>query len=38
MLIKLYKSFFLEYASVICCPHHINLIDCIENVQRRFTK
>ena len=28
----------LEYASVICCPHHINLIDRIENVQRKFTK
>ena len=41
ILIKLYKSFarpLLEYASVICCPHHINLIDRIENVQRRFTK
>ena len=23
---------------VICCPHHINLIDRIENVQCRFTK
>ena len=41
MLIKLNKSFaksLLEYASVICCPHHINLIDRIENVHRRFTK
>ena len=41
VLIKLYKSFarpLLEYASVICCPHHINLIDRIENVHRRFTK
>ena len=28
----------MEYASVICCPHHINLISRIENVQRRFTK
>ena len=41
ILIKLYKSFarpLLENASVICCPHHINLIELIENVQRRFTK
>ena len=41
LLIKLYKSFarpLLEYASVICCPHHINLIGRIENVHRRFTK
>ena len=41
ILIKLYKSFarpLLEYASVICCPHQINLTDLIENVQRRFTK
>ena len=41
ILIKLYKSFarpLLEYASVICCPHHVNLIDRIENVQSRFTK
>ena len=41
ILIKLYKSFarpLLEYASVICCPHHINLIDRIKNVQRSFTK
>ena len=41
ILIKLYKSFarlLLEYASVICCPHHINLIDRIENVKRRFIK
>ena len=35
MLIKLYKSFarpLLEYTSVICCPHHINLIDRIEQM------
>ena len=41
ILIKLYKSsarLLLEYASVICYSHHINLIDRIENVQRRFTK
>ena len=41
ILIKLYKSFvrlLLEYASVICCPHHINLIDRIENLQHRFAK
>ena len=41
MLIKLYKCFVrpvLEYASVVFSPHHISLIDLIENVQRRFTK
>ena len=41
ILIKLHKSFarpLLEYVSVICCPHHINLIDRIEYIQRRFTK
>ena len=35
ILIKLCKSFarpLLEYAYVVCCPHHINLIDRIENV------
>ena len=40
MLIKLYKSLarsLSEYASVTCCSHHTNLIDRIENVQRRFT-
>ena len=34
ILIKLYKSFarpLLKYASVICCSHHINLTDRIEN-------
>ena len=41
MVIKSYKSFarpLLEYNSVICCPHHVNLTDAIKNVQRRFTK
>ena len=41
MLIKLYKCFVrpvLENASVVFSPHHISLIDLIENVQRRFTK
>ena len=28
----------LEYANVVFSPHHISLIDLIENVQRRFTK
>ena len=28
----------LEYASVVFSPHHISLIDLIENVQRKFTK
>ena len=39
--IKLYKSFarpLLEYASVICCHHYVDLIDRIENILRRFTK
>ena len=41
VLIKLYKCFvrpLLEYATVVTSPHHIYLIDLIENVQRRFTK
>ena len=28
----------MEYASDIWFPHNVNLIDRIENVQRRFTK
>ena len=36
MLIKLYKSFATNMP-VICCPHHINPIECIENVPSRFT-
>ena len=28
----------MEYAYVICCPYHINLIDRIENVPSRITK
>ena len=28
----------MQYASVICCSRHINLIDRIQNVQCRFTK
>ena len=41
ILIKFYKIFarpLLEYASVFCCPHHINLVDRIKSVQLRFTK
>ena len=41
VLIKLFQCFIrslLEYASVVYSPHHIGLIDLIENVQRRFTK
>ena len=41
ILIQLNNGFarpLLGYASVVCCPHHINLIDRIENVQRRLTK
>ena len=41
MLIKLYKCFVrpvLAYASVVFSPHHICLIDLIENEQHRFTK
>ena len=41
VLIKFFKCFIrplLEYASVVYSPHHIGLIDVIENVQRRFTK
>ena len=37
----MYKCFVrpvLEYAKVVFSPHHISLIDLIENVQRRFTK
>ena len=41
MIIKLFKCFIrplLEYASVVYSPHHIGLINVIENVQHRFTK
>ena len=41
VLIKLFKCLIrplFEYASVVCLPYHIGLIDVIENVQRRFTK
>ena len=40
VLIKLFKCFMrplTEYASVVYSPHHIGLIDLIENIQRRFT-
>jgi hypothetical protein len=41
LLINLYKTYarpYLEYASVVISPHHLYLIDLIENVQRNFTK
>jgi hypothetical protein len=41
VLIRLFKCFvrpLLEYASVVYSPHHVGLIDLIENVQRKFTK
>jgi len=28
----------LEYYTLVWSPHHIGLVDKIENVQRRFTK
>ena len=28
----------LKYARVVVLPHHISLIDLIENVQRKFPK
>ena len=37
-LFKCYVRPLLDYACVIYSPHHIYLIDFIENVQRRFTK
>ena len=37
-LFKCYVRPILEYVSVIWSPHHIYLIDLIENVQRNFTK
>ena len=41
VVIRIFKYFMrplFEYASVVYSPHHIGLIDLIENVQRRFTK
>ena len=41
ILINLYKCIvrpLLDYTCVIYSPHHVYLIDCIENVKRRFTK
>ena len=41
VLIELFKCLIrplLEYASVVYSPHHIGLIDSIENVLSRFTK
>ena len=41
MLINLYKIYarpYLDYASVIYSPHYLQMIDIIENVQRKFTK
>ena len=37
-LYKCYVRPILEYVSVVWSPHHIYLIDLIENVQRKFTK
>ena len=40
-LVNLYKFYvrsLLDYAFVIYSPHHVYLIDFIENVQRRFIK
>ena len=37
-LFKYYVRPILEYVSVVWSPHHIYLIDPIENVQRNFTK
>ena len=35
---KCYVRPILEYVSVVWSPHHVYLIDLIENVQRNFTK
>jgi len=35
---KVYVRPILEYCSVVWCPHLVKDIDCIEKVQRRFTK
>ena len=37
-LYKCYVRPILEYVSVVWSPHHVYLIDLIENVQRNFTK
>ena len=37
-LYKCYVRPILEYVSVVWSPHHVYLIDIIENVQRSFTK
>ena len=37
-LYKCYVRPILEYVSVVWLPHHVYLIDLIENVQRNFTK
>ena len=41
VLVNLYKTYVrpsLEYASIIFSPHHLYLIDVLENVQKHFTK
>ena len=41
VLINLYKTYarpYLDYNSVIYSPHHLELIDTLERVQRHFTK
>ena len=35
---KCYVRLILEYVSVVWSPHHVYLIDLIENIQRNFTK
>ena len=35
---KFYVRPILEYVSVVWSPHHVYLIDLIENIQRNFTK
>ena len=37
-LFKCYVRLIFEYVSVVWLPHHIYLINLIENVQRNFTK
>ena len=35
---KTYARPYLDYASIIYSPHHLQLIDAVERVQRNFTK
>ena len=41
VLVNLYKCYarpFFEYCSIIFCPHHVYLINLIENVPKKYQK